>query len=147
PPGDRQAGAGHERKFQLVRSVVHLLGPLPVPGEVLVVEDRHRFAAVAEDLDDLLEELVARIFGLAFFVARAIAVLANEHDAIDGQFAAAQGPGVGDGFTALDLAMAGEAFLAEVAFTALLVHPEGDEVHFGTMMYAVPAIPIEETID
>ena len=76
-------------KSQFAGGVVHLARPLPIPGEVLVVEDRHGAPAVAEYLDDLLEELVARIFGLAFFVARIIAVLADEHHAIHRQLAAA----------------------------------------------------------
>ncbi len=60
-PGDRQRRAGHERKAHRVGRIDHLLGPVPLPREVLVVEDRHSPARSPEDLDDLLEELVAGI--------------------------------------------------------------------------------------
>ena len=43
----------------------------------------------AEHLHDLLEELVARIVRLPLLVARVLAVLADQHHAVDGQLAAA----------------------------------------------------------
>ncbi len=56
----------------------HVLGPVPVPGEVLVVEDRDRSPAALEDVDGLLEEFVPRIERLPLVVARVLAVLADD---------------------------------------------------------------------
>ena len=56
----------------------HLLGPLPFPGQVLVVEDGHRSAILLEDLHDLLEEFVAGIERLSQFVDRILPVLADQ---------------------------------------------------------------------
>ncbi len=82
-PGDRQGRAGHECKTHLLRDVVHLPGPIPVPRQVFVVEDGGGLAGSSEDSDDLLEELVARVEVLAFFIGRIAAVLADQKDAID----------------------------------------------------------------
>ena len=49
-------------------SATILAGLLEAVRQVLVVEDRHAAAVGLEDLDDLLEELVARILDLALVV-------------------------------------------------------------------------------
>ena len=87
PPGDGEAGAGLEGELQLTGGVVHFLGPVPVPREVLVVEDGHGAATLAEDVHDLGEELIAWVLGLSLFVLGVIAMLADEDDAVDGEFA------------------------------------------------------------
>ena len=96
PPGDRQRRAGQERKAEPLRVVDHLRAAVPGRREMLVVEDRHAAAARLEDLDDLLEELVARVERLALLVSRIVAVLADDDDAIDGQAPAAERQGLGD---------------------------------------------------
>ena len=47
-------------KLQALRGVHHLLGFFKAVGEVLVVVDRNGAAILFENLDALLEELVAR---------------------------------------------------------------------------------------
>ena len=63
---------------------------------MLVVEDGHALAGLAKDLDDFLHECGARIEDLTAFVARIVAVFADEQDALDGQFVAAERQGVGN---------------------------------------------------
>ena len=129
-PGDRQAGAGHEGELHSPRRVVHLLGVVPVPGEVLVVEHGHGAVARPEHLDDLLEELVARIARLALFVARVLAVLADQHHAVNGELAAAAGQGLRDGRIDFHGGESGRAVAAQVV-AADLVYIEGNQIHGG----------------
>ncbi len=82
--------AGHEGKAQLPGRLDHLAGPVPLPREVLVVEDGNAVAALLEDVDDLGEELVPRIERLPLFIARIIAVFADQQDAVDGEFSGSQ---------------------------------------------------------
>ena len=89
---------------------------------MLVDEDGARFAALFEDLDDLFEELVARVELLVLFVVRIVAVFADEDDAVDGEFARAERQRVGDGFRDREVVGGGEA-LADVAGVDL-IHPE-----------------------
>src|SRR5206468_1677094 len=95
-PGHRETGAGHESEAQSARSVVHLARPVPIPRQVLVVEDRHGAAARFEDLYDLLEDFVERILVLSFFVAFVPAMFAYEQHAIDGQLFSAERQGFAD---------------------------------------------------
>jgi hypothetical protein len=53
---------------------------------MLVGEHRARPSTVFEDLDHLLEEFVARVQLLVFFVVRIVAVLADQDHAINGEF-------------------------------------------------------------
>jgi hypothetical protein len=70
-------------------SVVDLLRPIPIPGEVLIVEDRNCASTGTKNFEDFLKELVPRILCLRLFVARIPAVLAYQDDAIDREFTAA----------------------------------------------------------
>ena len=144
-PGDRERGAGHEGEPQLPGGVVHLARPLPVPGEVLVVEDRGGSACCAVDGDDLPEELVARVEPLALLVGAVGAVLADEQDAVDGEAAAAQGQGVGHGRVDGQVLEAGLALAAEVV-PGELVDVERHQVHFRAVVAAAPAVPFEEAV-
>src|SRR5262249_48881882 len=95
-PRDGQARTRPERELQLARRVVHSARPLPVPREVLIVEERRTASAGAEDFNDLLEKLVSRVFRLALLVARILTVLAYQHDSIDCELSAAERQGLGD---------------------------------------------------
>ncbi len=53
-------------------------------------------AVLLENLDNLLEELVARILRLAKFVDRVLAMFADHQHGIDGQFIAAATKRFGD---------------------------------------------------
>ena len=80
------ARAGHERESQARAAVSTIsLRVVPIPREVFVVEHRHGAAAVAKHVDDLLKELVSRIERLPLFVLRIVAVLADDHHAVDRQ--------------------------------------------------------------
>src|SRR5205807_4353141 len=59
-PGDRQAGPGVQREADLAGGGGHLKSPFAVVIEVFVAEDGDAAAGLAEDLDDALEQLVAR---------------------------------------------------------------------------------------
>ena len=100
----------------------------------------------SEDLDDLFEEVVARILDLSLFVPRIVAVLADEDDAVNGQFVAAEREGLGDGLAELHGRVAREALPAEVGL-AHLVHVKRHKIHRGIMVRAVPAVAIEKTVD
>jgi hypothetical protein len=65
---------------------------------MLVVEDRYRASGSLEDFDDLFEPLVARVEFLSEFVAGILTVLADEHDAVHGQFISAQSERFRDGW-------------------------------------------------
>src|SRR5579871_2127142 len=64
---------------------------------MLVVENRHLPAVLAKDLHHLPKELVAGILLLLQFVARIIAVLADDEYRIDGELLAATAQRLGDG--------------------------------------------------
>ena len=63
---------------------------------MLVVIDRDSPTVAVEDVDALLEELVARVEDLAFGVVGIIAVLADEQHGIDSQLVAAAAQGLRD---------------------------------------------------
>src|SRR5438309_11767391 len=64
---------------------------------MFVVEDRNGSSAVLVHVDDLVEELPARVFCLALFILRVIPVLANEYDTVHAQFARPEREGLRDG--------------------------------------------------
>src|SRR5262249_38871638 len=128
-----------------MRRVVHLARPLPIPREVLVVEDRDGAPARFEHLDDLTEEFVTWVLHLALFVTRVFAVLAYQHDAIDRELTAAQGERFRDGREAPGFGMTLESFAAPVAVVDL-VDEERDEVHRRTVVRAVPAVAFKEAV-
>ena len=121
-------------------------GPLPIPGEMLVVEDRHGAAARPKDLHDLLEEFVARILRLALLVLRIVAVLADQHHAVHGQFAAAERQRFGDG--RIDLHAGRRAARSRLRSSLSdLVDVERHQIHGRMMMRAVPAVAVEKAVD
>ena len=112
---------------------------------MFVAEYRNGAPAIAKHFDNLLEELVARIFGLPFFVLRVMAVLADEHHAINGKFAAAQRQRLGDGRIDFHFRMASGSFAAQVIF-AHLVNVQGNRIQRRAVMRAVPAVAVEKTV-
>ena len=83
---------------------------------------------------------------MAFFVAGVAAMFADEHDAVDGELGGAGGEGFGDGGIDLHAGEASGAVGGEVA-VGTLVNVEGDEVHIGMVVFAVPAVAFEEAVD
>ena len=112
---------------------------------MLVVEHRHRAAAVLEDLHDLLEEFVPRIQRLPFLVAPVSSVLSDEHHAVDAERAPAEGQGLCNRRIQLHRWELAEASLAHIVVPDL-VDVDRDEIHVGVMMRPVPAVPLEETV-
>ena len=102
----------------------------------------------SKDLDDLLEEFVARIVRLALFVPRVVAVLADNDDAIHREFAGAARQRFGDG--GIDF-IAGKRWrdrrqvFAEVPWS--LIDVERNQVHRWMMVHAVPAVAFQEAVD
>ena len=119
PPRHRQARSGHEREAHLARRVVHLFRPLPIPGEVLIVEIRNRPAAGAENLDRTVEKLVTRIQCLTLLIARIVALLADVNYAVHGQLSSAQRERLRNAGTELHARMPFGALHTQVAFAAL----------------------------
>src|SRR5690349_5977297 len=113
---------------------------------MLVAKEGHRAIAGAIDVYNLTEEFVARIFCLAFFVFRVMAVLANQHDAIDGQFVTAKRKRLGNREAEPHGRMARAAFTAQIVL-ADLVDVERNEIERRMMILAMPAVSIEETVD
>ena len=74
----RYGGTGHESELQFPRGLDHLLGPLPFPGQVFIVENRDAATAFAENLDHLLEEFVLREKRLPFLVLGIATMLGNQ---------------------------------------------------------------------
>src|SRR5579862_2046965 len=97
PPRDGNRGTGHQRKSKMPRRVDHVAGPVPIPREMLVVEDGNAAPAFAKDVDDLCEEFVSWVKGLLFFVSRIVAVFTDEQDAVDSQLSRAERQRLGDG--------------------------------------------------
>ena len=65
------------REIQLPRRVHHFPGPIPIPGEVLVVENGSRASIGSIDIRDLLKELVAWVLLLADLVIGIVAMFAD----------------------------------------------------------------------
>src|SRR5205823_4622124 len=119
-PGHWQRRAGQEWKAHRVGGVDHLLGPVPPPREMLVVEDRHTAARTPEDVDDLLKELVTGIEPLAPRIARITAVLTDNHHAVDGELLSATSQRQGDRGIDGQFRMPGGAFLAQITRRLLI---------------------------
>ena len=110
---DWQRRAGQERKAEATGIGDHLGALVPLGGEVLVVEHRHRPARVFEHLDAFLEPLVARIARLPLVVLRVVAMLGDDHDAVDGELVGAEGERFADSGEIAE-AVAGDPLPAEV---------------------------------
>ncbi len=63
---------------------------------MLVAEDRDALVALLENVEDLLEQLVARVKLLVFVVEWVVAVLPDEQDGAHGEFVAVERQGAGD---------------------------------------------------
>src|SRR3954451_12028351 len=84
-PCNGKTGTSHERESHKSRRVVHLLGPVPVPREMLIVENGYGLSACLEDLHGFLKEPIARILHLAFWRFRVVSMLAYNYHSIDGE--------------------------------------------------------------
>ena len=94
---------------------------------MLVVENRDTASAVFENLDDLLEPLVAWVQMLPLFVDGVISVFTDEHNPIDGKFATTQCQSFFDGgiefqAVAFDFAVALASFAPAVVTRLCLGH-------------------------
>ncbi len=98
---------------------------------MLVVIDRDSPTVAVEDVDALLEELVARVEDLAFGVVGIIAVLADDQHGIDSQLVAAAAQGLRDRRVDAET-KAASPLAAEVA-GRLLVDVRGDDLHVRLM--------------
>ena len=87
----RQGRAGHQSETHLASRLDHLLRPVPVPRQMLIVEHWDASAALFENVDNLLEELVPRIQRLALLVFRILPVFGDEQHAVYSKVAASQG--------------------------------------------------------
>ena len=70
----------------LLRHVVHLFGPIPAVGEVLVVEQWDEAIGLFHHGCYLVEESFPRILVLSQIIVRVLAVFADGKHRIDGQF-------------------------------------------------------------
>ena len=134
-------------KPQFLRRIHHALGPVPVPGQVLVVENGDRSAAASEDVDRLLEKLKTRVEGLAFFVSWVPAVLADQQNAVDGKPVSPAREGCRRSW---DRAVSpGWRFTRSAAQVAggPLIDVERDDIDRRPVMAAVPAIAVEKAVD
>ena len=145
-PCDRKRRSRHERK-PIVRAVSTMLfGPVPVPRQMLVVKNWHRPPAAFENVDRLLKELITRIERLPLFIARILAVLADQQHAIDGELVAATGQGRGDRGINLHSRMSCRSFATQIV-RGPEIDIERHNIHRGSIMLALPAVPVEEAID
>ena len=141
----RRRAKGNAEPANFPGRVDHFLGPRPVPGEVLVVEDRRGAVAVTKDIDDLLKILVAGIEDLSFFVLREGAVLGDQQHAVDRQAVGAAGEGLGDGGVAFQLPVATHPFAAQVVVSHLF-DIQGDDLHGRPVVPAFPAVTFQEAV-
>ena len=97
-----------------------------------------------EDLDRLLEELVARIENLPLFIPGVIAMFPDDHDAIDCQMIAATPQGFGDGGIDRE-AMLGSPLAAQVA-VGTLIDVQRDNLQRRLVPLAVPRVSHQEAV-
>jgi hypothetical protein len=115
---------------------------------MLVIEDRDAAPFRLEDFDDVLEELVTRIKRLPEFVARVIAMLADDHHAIDGQFVRTERERVGDAGGKLEI-VTFRAAAREIAFGKLIDVKPGEidpRLLPGTSPRIAECVAIEEVL-
>ena len=133
--GQRNGAACHEWDLHRHRRVVHLLGPVPAVGQVLVVENRHDAAAVLKNGDDLVEEPLARVFALPLCINRVVPVLANGEHGIDSQLLASQTERLRDG--RVDGNLVGFGDVAGHVSGWKLIPVEADNIHVWRSSLAV----------
>jgi hypothetical protein len=114
---------------------------------VLVIEDGHAASARLENLHDLFEELVTWIQRLTFFVLRVLAMLADDHDAVDRQPAGAHRQRFRDAREERHVetlrGSAGQVVLA----LGKLIDVHRHEIDLGPAPAAVPSVAEREAIE
>ena len=108
-PRHRQRGAGHQRRAEAGGALAHPAAVAPVPGEVLVVEDRDAAAAGRHDAADLLHEIAPRVELLLLLVPGVVPVLADQQHAVDRQGVPSQRQGAGNAVVDRDPVLGGDA--------------------------------------
>ena len=93
------------------------------------------------------EELVPRIQRLPFFIAGIVAVLADQEDAVDGQFARCRGERLGNGGGHGGARGTLSARAALKSPCGSLVDVERDQVHGRMVVPSVPTVTVEKAID
>ena len=145
-PGHRQRGAGHQGKAQLAGKVVHLLGPIPTPGEMFIVEDGHTTPSQTIDRNDLLEKFIAGVEGLALGVGTVLAMFTDEQHTINGQVIRPQRERVSNRRVDLHGREARRPISAQIPIRHL-IDVERDQIHRWPMVMAIPAIAFEKAVD
>jgi hypothetical protein len=113
---------------------------------MLVAEEGNRAIAGTIDIHNLAKELVARILCLAFFVFRVMAMLTNQDDTIDGQFAAAKRERFGNRGAEPHGRMPRAALSAQIVL-ADLIDIERHEIERRMVILTMPAVSIQKTVD
>src|ERR1051326_3932383 len=83
---NRYRGTSGQRKVQLTGFVKHPLGVVPIVGEVLVVEDRHRALALLENPDNLLINPPARQEPVTLEIGWIIPVFSDDDNTVHRKF-------------------------------------------------------------
>lgn len=142
PERHRNAGTGHEREAQFARPVVHPPRLLPLVGELLIDEHRTRTAACLKHPHHLLEVLVARIELLVLLVGRIVAVLADEENAVNSQFAGTERKGLGDSGRFANAIGASQA--PPYVRRMKLIHPQRRHLERRRVILFIDPVPFQE---
>ncbi len=134
-----------EREAHFARRVVHILRPIPIPGEVFIGEIGNGPAARPEHLDDLFEELITRVQRLTFLVARVVALLADIDHAVDCQLARAPCQRVRNGRVNLHARMLLRPLHSQIALVPLFDKNRHD-IHWRTVIDTAKTVSVEDTI-
>ena len=128
-----------------MRVIDHLLATRPSSRQMFVIKHRHTAPAFLKHLHTFLEPLVARIQRLAFFVARILAVLRDDHHTIDREFAGAQRQRLLDArvkFQAVPL----HAITAKVCLLRELINVHRGDVRSRLLPTAAPTVAKRQSI-
>src|SRR5436190_3435927 len=112
---------------------------------MLVIENGHAMSAAFEDLDHLFEEFVARVKYLSLFILRVVAVLADNHHAVDRETACAERDGIRDAGEDGDVVTFG-ATAGEIAVWKL-IDVERHEIGRGRPPFSTPGVSQRQAID
>src|SRR4051812_14508733 len=122
---------------------------IPAPRKVLVIEHRHGFSTRPKHLKNLRHEFVPRIKSLSLFVPWISSVLAHHHHSVHRQFAGAAGESLRDGRIHFHPGKSLGALISQVRTqlaSIALIHVEGNQIHGGMMMLAIPPISFQKTV-
>ena len=122
------------------------MSPVPVPREVLVVEDRHTATAFAEHPDDLLKELIPRIEPLPLLVGGVVAVFADQQHPVNVQAASAAAQRLGNRRIDFHLREVSCPFAAEFSIR-LLVGVDRHQFDVGDVVSTVPTVPVQVAVE